>query len=105
MEVNFFAGLRQIVGQKTVDISVPEGSTARQLVDEIVRIYPALERELIDGQGNLYGHVHVVINGRDIRFLEGAMEREIFAEDRVSIFPAIGGGDDINVRNNQKVKI
>ena len=92
MEVNFFAGLRQIVGQKTVDISVPEGSTARQLVDEIVRIYPALERELIDGQGNLYGHVHVVINGRDIRFLEGSMEREIFAEDRVSIFPAIGGG-------------
>ena len=92
MEVNFFAGLRQIVGQKTVYISVPEGSTARQLVDEIVRIYPALERELIDGQGNLYGHVHVVINGRDIRFLEGSMEREIFAEDRVSIFPAIGGG-------------
>lgn len=92
MEVNFFAGLRQIVGQKTVDISVSEGSTARQLVDEIVRNYPSLERELLDGQGNLYGHVHMVINGRDIRYLEGYMEREIFAEDRVSLFPAIGGG-------------
>jgi molybdopterin synthase sulfur carrier subunit len=92
MEVNFFAGLRQIVGQKTVDISIPEGSTARQLVDEIVRIYPALERELFDDQGNLYGHVHVVINGRDIRYLEGSLEKGISAQDRVSLFPAIGGG-------------
>jgi molybdopterin synthase sulfur carrier subunit len=92
MEVNFFAGLRQIVGQKTVDISIPEGSTARQLVDEIVRIYPALERELFDDQGNLYGHVHVVINGRDIRYLEGSLEKVISAQDRVSLFPAIGGG-------------
>ena len=92
MEVNFFAGLRQIVGQKTVEISIPEGSTARQLVNEVVRNYPALERELFDGQGNLYGHVHVVINGRDIRYLEGSLEREISAEDRVSLFPAIGGG-------------
>jgi molybdopterin synthase sulfur carrier subunit len=92
MEVNFFAGLRQIVGQKTVEISLPQGSNARQLVDEVVRIYPALERELIDEHGNLHGHVHVVINGRDIRFLEGSMDKVISAEDRVSLFPAIGGG-------------
>ena len=27
------------------EISIPEGSTARQLVNEVVRNYPALERE------------------------------------------------------------
>ena len=92
MEVNFFAGLRQIVGQKTVDISIPEGGTARQLVDVVVQTFPALERELLDQHGNLYGHVHVVVNGRDIRYLDGGMDRVISSEDRVSIFPAIGGG-------------
>ena len=92
MEVNFFAGLRQIVGQKIVEIPIPAGATARQLVDVVVQTYPALERELLDQHGNLYGHVHVVINGRDIRYLEGSMDRVISAEDRVSIFPAIGGG-------------
>jgi molybdopterin synthase sulfur carrier subunit len=92
MKVNFFAGLRQIVGQKTVEIPISEGATASQLVAEIVRCYPALERELLDEHGNLYGHVHVVINGRDIRHLEGGMERVITYADKVSLFPAIGGG-------------
>jgi molybdopterin synthase sulfur carrier subunit len=92
MEVNFFAGLRQIVGQKTVDIPVSAGATARQLVKEVVRCYPPMEQELVDEHGNLYGHVHVVINGRDIRYLDGGMERVISTDDRVSIFPAIGGG-------------
>jgi molybdopterin synthase sulfur carrier subunit len=92
MEVNFFAGLRHIVGQKTVDISIPEGTTARQLVDVVVQKYPALERELLDEHSNLYGHVHVVINGRDIRYLDVGLDRVISPEDRVSIFPAIGGG-------------
>ena len=92
MEVNFFAGLRQIVGQKTVEIPVSEGATARQLVKEVVHCYPPMEQELIDEHGDLYGHVHVVINGRDIRYLDGGMERVISTDDRVSIFPAIGGG-------------
>ena len=92
MEVNFFAGLRQIVGQKTVDIPVSEGATARQLVNEVVHCYPLKEQELLDEHGDLYGHVHVVINGRDIRYLDGSMERVISSDDRVSIFPAIGGG-------------
>jgi len=92
MEVNFFAGLRQIVGQKTVEIPLSEGATARQLVKEVVRCYPPMEQELLDEHGDLYGHVHVVINGRDIRYLDGGMERVISSDDRVSIFPAIGGG-------------
>ena len=92
MGVNFFAGLRQIVGQKTVEIPVSEGATARQLVKEVVHCYPPMEQELIDEHGDLYGHVHVVINGRDIRYLDGGMERVISTDDRVSIFPAIGGG-------------
>jgi molybdopterin synthase sulfur carrier subunit len=92
MQVHFFATLRQIVGQKTVEISIDDGSTVRQLVEEIVSCHPALKREIIDEQGDLYGHVHVIINGRDFNFLDQGIETVITSDDRVSVFPAIGGG-------------
>lgn len=92
IQVTFFATLRQIVGQKTVDFSINEGSTVRQLIDEIIRCYPGLERDLIDEHGELYEHNHVIINGRDINFLDQGIETVITSKDRVSVFPAIGGG-------------
>jgi molybdopterin synthase sulfur carrier subunit len=92
MKVNFFASLRQVVGQKTVEMPIVEGMNARQLVEAVVCNYPALERELLDEHRNLYQHVQVVVNGREVRYLEGSMERVLTSDDRVSIFPAIGGG-------------
>lgn len=92
MKVSFFASLRQVVGQKTEEIPLVEGATVLQLVLEVVRLYPELEREILNEHGNLYEHVHIVINGRDIHHLEGGMDRVISPEDKVSIFPAIGGG-------------
>ena len=40
MKVNFFATLRPIVGQKTVELSLPKGTTAIQLVRLFVNDYP-----------------------------------------------------------------
>jgi molybdopterin synthase sulfur carrier subunit len=92
MQVSFYATLRQIVGQKTVDISIPEGATVRQLVDEVVRIYPLMRAKLLDENGELYGHVHVIVNGRDTPYLENALDTVVKPDDVVSIFPAVGGG-------------
>ncbi len=94
MRVHFYATLRQIVGQKTVDIDVPAGATVQQIVEAVVRRYPALRRELLDEQGRLHGHIHVFINGRDAHYLDQAAETPVQAEDRVDIFPAVGGGSE-----------
>ena len=51
-----------------------------------------MRSELLDEDGKLYGHVHVIINGRDAPFLENALETVLVGDDRVSIFPAVGGG-------------
>ena len=93
VKVNFYATLRQIVGQKTVEIPLPTGATVRQLVNEVVSRYPGLRRELLDEEGNLYGHVHVFINGRDVPYLHDALDTQIGPADKVDIFPAVGGGD------------
>lgn len=79
MKVNFYATLRDIVGTKTVDLDVIEGMTARDLIGEITRRYPRLARELLDKRGNLLGHVHVFINGRDLSFVEDTMEARLNA--------------------------
>jgi len=92
VQVNFFSTLRQIVGKKTVEIPLLEGGEIRQLVDEIVSCYPALRREILNDQGELYGHIHIFINGRESSFLENALETEISCDDTISIFPAVGGG-------------
>ena len=44
MNINFYATLRAIVGKKTVQVDMPPGTTALQLVDMVVANYPALRR-------------------------------------------------------------
>ncbi len=92
MKVNFYATLRLITGVKTVDFNIEDGDTVKDLVDEIVLTYPPMKEELLDSDGNLYGHVHVFVNGRDNRFLENRIDTPIFSEDKIDIFPAVGGG-------------
>jgi sulfur-carrier protein len=95
MKVKFYATLRKIVGAKVIDVSLKEGATVWVLIDAITRRYPALRSEMLDEQGNLYGHVHVFINGRDAPFLEQGLNTIISSDDEVGIFPAVGGGGDL----------
>jgi molybdopterin synthase sulfur carrier subunit len=92
MQVNFYATLREVTGKKTVDIDVPENTTVRQLVDAIVLRYPLMQNKLLQENGDLWGHVHVFINGRDAPFLNDQLGTVIKPTDTVSIFPAVGGG-------------
>jgi molybdopterin converting factor small subunit len=64
----------------------------RQLLGEILRLYPALRRELLNDKGELYGHVHIIVNGRDVPYLQDQMETVLAADDVISVFPAVGGG-------------
>lgn len=92
MKVNFYATLRQIVGKKTVELEAAEATTVQHLLDQVMESYPCLRGELLDENGKLYGHVHIFINGRDIPYLEQAMDTHVSPEDTVNIFPAVGGG-------------
>ncbi len=92
MKINFYATLRLITGAKTVEFNIKEGGTVKDLVEEIVLTYPSMRQELLDLDGNLYGHVHVFVNGRDNRFLENRIDTPIFSGDQIDVFPAVGGG-------------
>lgn len=92
MKVNFYATLRPIAGQKTIEFDFDEGTTAQQVLDAVVKRFPKMRDELVDENGHIYRHVHLFVNGRDAPFLENALNYKIKPGDKIDIFPAVGGG-------------
>jgi MoaD family protein len=92
MKVNFFATLRYIAGGKEVEFDVDHGITAEELLGVIVKKFPVMNKELLNEQGRMHGHVHFFINGRDVQFLDEGFQTRIMQEDVVNVFPAVGGG-------------
>jgi molybdopterin synthase sulfur carrier subunit len=92
MKVSFYATLRQIVGQKTIEVDIPDGANIGQLIDSIVTAYPALRSEMLDDQGDLHGHIHFFVNGRDVPYLEHQIDTILHPDDVISVFPPVGGG-------------
>ena len=92
VQVNFYASLRQAAGQKSLEFPISDNISVRELVSEIIKSFPDLEIQMIGEYGELYEHIHIVVNGRDIRYLDGRMEFTLSAGDQVSLFPALSGG-------------
>jgi molybdopterin synthase sulfur carrier subunit len=92
MKVSFFATLRPIVGAKTVDMALPDGTTVAGLIEAIVTRYPPMRPALLDEGGQLWPHVHVMVNGRDSHYLAHGLATIIQPADTINIFPAVGGG-------------
>lgn len=92
MKVNFYATLRPLAGQKSVEFELGEGVTVQQLLDAVVTRFPAMRDELLDPEGHLFRHVHLFINGRDAPFLDNQLNTVIQPSDKIDIFPAVGGG-------------
>lgn len=92
MIVTFYATLREVVGGRTAEFPMPEGATVRDLLNEMIRRYPPIGRELLNEQGDLYSHVHFFINGRDAPYLEQGLDTLLKPDDYITVFPAVGGG-------------
>jgi len=92
MKANFYATLRQITGQKTVEFVLPDEATIGQLLKQVLDTYPPMIPHLVDEQGELYRHVHLFINGRDVCYLENTLNTPLNPDDKVDFFPAVGGG-------------
>ena len=81
MDVRFHATLRQAVGGKHVNVEWSDGLTVWGFVTRMVEQYPALGPQLLDAEGNLARHVHVMVNGRDAPYLVDRVARDARRND------------------------
>lgn len=91
MEVRLFATLRPIVGGPVIQLQTEPGASVRTLLDEMIARYPAMQKELFDGEGKLHNNIHVFVNGRDVRYI-GGLDVAIPEGASIRIFPPVGGG-------------
>ena len=67
------------------------GDTVRAAIQQVLERYPVLAPHLMNDDQELVDHVHVFLNGRNVRLLDG-LESVIQEGQRLDIFPPVGGG-------------
>lgn len=92
MEIKVYATLRDVVGGPSVRFDEVAEMTVGQMLQALVAKYPALLPKLVIGAGKeLHPALHILVNGRDMRYLNG-LETMLTAQDNIRIFPPVGGG-------------
>ena len=91
MDIQVYATLREVVGGKSINVDLPSETTVAQLLEQIFAQHPALRDKVFDTNGNLQPSVHLLVNGREVRYLAG-LQTVVTPQDAVRIFPPVGGG-------------
>ncbi len=68
-----------------------QGSTAADVIADLLRQHPSLEKHLKDRKGNLRSFVNIYLGDEDIRSLDG-LETDVEPDDNLVIIPSIAGG-------------
>jgi molybdopterin synthase sulfur carrier subunit len=83
--------LRELAGERDIDVALPDDPIIRDLLHRLVELRPSLAQRLLDEDGNIPRFVNVFVNGRDIRHLSG-LDTPVTPDDEVTILPPAAGG-------------
>ena len=90
VKVKLFASFQEMAGTEQVEMEVSNvGEILHQLADR----FPRLESEMFTSpsRDKLRSKVKVMVNGRNIEFIDG-LNTKVESGDRVAVFPPIAGG-------------
>ena len=89
--VRLHASLRELAGQRNIEVTLPDGAIVRDVLNRLVELRPVLADRLLDEDGNIPPSVNVFVNGRDIRDL-GELDTPVMPDDELTILPPAAGG-------------
>lgn len=87
--VKVFGGLRELAASSAITVSLPLGTTVADLLVALHRRVPALHKKLETGLAD--GYINILLNGHNVRFLDGLKTR-LPAGATIAFLPPIGGG-------------
>jgi len=93
VEVRTILTIKKILGTGEIELSVPEKSTLQELVTKLVNNFgDELASLLLESETRkVLPHIRLMVNGRDIAFLNG-MDTVLQPGDEVLILPPVSGG-------------
>ena len=93
VKVHTILGLKKIIGQREIEVSIPEESSVEALLSRMVKTWgEELSVYLFEPESTrLLSHIRLMVNGQDIGFLKG-METLLGDGDEVLILPPVSGG-------------
>lgn len=90
-KLKIFSILRDAVGIKELIIPVESGQTVREMIEVIGSVNPILHEKIIEKNGELTGLVHILVNGRNIMWLQG-LDTLLTEDDDIILLPPTAGG-------------
>jgi len=98
VKIRVYATLKELFETSPFDIQT-SARTVGELIDAISNKYNARFKELLIDQqsGKVQKYYKILLNGRDIDFLNG-LDAKIENEDIVAFFPPVGGGSTSTIR-------
>ncbi len=93
VKVYTILALKEIIGQREFEISLPRGSTVKDLIFWMVKKWgDKLSSHLFyTGSNRLLPHIRLMVNGRDITFLNG-LQTILKNGDEFTMLPLVAGG-------------
>lgn len=86
-------GIKEIIGEREIEIDVPDNSSLSDLIAVIVERWGnGISEVLLEpGSKKIKAHLRLMVNGQDISFLKG-LDTKLRDGDEVMIFPPVSGG-------------
>lgn len=91
MVIKVYATLRMKIGQSKIEVKAGPGDKVRDAIREVLERYPVLAPDVMSNDDELVNHVHIFLNGRNVRLLDG-LDSVIQDGQRIDMFPPVGGG-------------
>ena len=92
VQVKYLTFYRELTGRYTEEVNLPDSTDVNGLIDFLAKRYgePFLKK-LFDENGELREYAIILVNGRDIRHLNG-LKTKLNNGDKVAFLPPASGG-------------
>ena len=92
MKIKLFANLAEEAGTRQVELEPPADATVGVVLEQVFDRHPPLRELILDADGELVGHINVLVNGSNIEHSDAGLSMAVSDDDEIAIFPPVSGG-------------